>query len=263
MKAKHTPTPEGIAAGQRLANFKLQLLGSMLKLLGRTKELQALQIGLRAFHVHNSLPYNKSMICSLDNVRALHGQMPAREQAVWKVVFEPHKVMVIDHYLNTFFAGMRRLLMRMDGSVRKVQHSFTYRQPLGRKEAQAVLAAAGAATAARYATAGPSLHAGKKSFSTGSLRSRLCNSSSDSDGSSSSSQVQGFLSSQAGVKEGGAEPGAVDAGAAAAITEAAATVAAAALMIQGVLPPAAAAVAAAVAVAAANSSGGCAAEQQA
>jgi hypothetical protein len=256
VKAKHTPTPEGIAAGQRLSKLKLQLLGSMLKLMGRTRELQALKVGLKAFHVHNSLPYNKSIICSVDNVRALHGQMPAREQAVWRVVFEPQKVMEIDHYLNTFFAGMRQLLMRMDGGVRKVQHSFIYKQPLGREEVQAVRAAAAAAAAPRFAAAGPGLHAGKKSFSTGSLRSRLCNSSSTSIG-----QMRGFMPAESGLSEAGVKSGAVDAGAAAALTEAAATVAAAALMVQGVLPPAAAAAAAAVAVAVVNSNGACAAEQ--
>lgn len=84
VKGEHHPTQKGIDAGRQRAKLKLKLLGSMLLLLGKQRELQALQMALKSFSVHNSLPYNKSMVCSVENVRALQQQMTPKEQQVWE-----------------------------------------------------------------------------------------------------------------------------------------------------------------------------------
>lgn len=167
MPSKHTPTAQGVAAGQRLSKLKLQLLGGMLKLTGQHKQLQVLQAGCKAFNQQNSLAFNRSMVCSVDHVRALHSQMPPKEQGLLKVVFEESKVMGVQQYCYTLLAGVRQLLMGAGGSVRKVQHSFASKQAFGHEDARAVRTAAAAAVAPRSPSKGPSLHVGRKAAAVG------------------------------------------------------------------------------------------------
>jgi hypothetical protein len=98
----------------------------MLKMMGKHREVRALKVGFKAFSVHNSLGYAKSIVCSVDNVRALHLQMAPKERKDFKVLWEESS-MGWDHYGFTFQAGVRRLLFRMDQPVHKLPHSFVYR----------------------------------------------------------------------------------------------------------------------------------------
>lgn len=125
-KGEHQPTQEGIDRGAAAAKLKIKLVGSLLKLAGKQREYKALKMGFKAFSVHNSLAYGKSIVCSVANGRALLAQMAPEERKQWPIVWGNTEGMDWDMYGYTFMAGVRRLLFRMDKPINKCKHNFRY-----------------------------------------------------------------------------------------------------------------------------------------
>jgi hypothetical protein len=102
-------------------------VGGLLKLAGKERECRALKMGFKAFSVHNSMAYGKSFVCAVDNGRALMNQMLDKEKSHWRCVFQETPNMSWEHYGDTFQAGVRRLLFRMETPThKKMLHNFKY-----------------------------------------------------------------------------------------------------------------------------------------
>jgi hypothetical protein len=102
-------------------------VGGLLKLAGKERECRALKTGFKAFSVHNSMAYGKSFVCAVDNGRALMNQMLEKEKSSWRCVWQETPNMSWEHYGDTFQAGVRRLLFRMETPTnKKTLHNFKY-----------------------------------------------------------------------------------------------------------------------------------------
>ncbi|KAF8068243.1 fatty acyl-CoA reductase [Scenedesmus sp. PABB004] len=119
MKGAHEPTQEGISRGAAAARLRIKLVGGLLKLAGKRRECRALKMGFKAFSVHNSIAYGKSIVCAVDNCRALRAQMSAKEAGAWPIVWEETPGHTWEDYGQTFMAGVRRLLFRMDATSKR------------------------------------------------------------------------------------------------------------------------------------------------
>jgi hypothetical protein len=128
-KGEHNPTADGIASGAKSAKLKIKLVGGLLKLAGKEREYRALKMGFKAFSVHNSMAYGKSFVCAVDNGRALMNQMLEKEKSSWRCVWQEAPCMSWEAYGDTFQAGVRRLLFRMESPTnKKTLHNFKYVQ---------------------------------------------------------------------------------------------------------------------------------------
>jgi hypothetical protein len=104
-------------------------VGGLLKLAGKEREYRALKMGFKAFSVHNSMAYGKSFVCAVDNGRALMNQMLEKEKSHWRCVWQEAPSMSWENYGDTFQAGVRRLLFRVESPTnKKTLHNFKYVQ---------------------------------------------------------------------------------------------------------------------------------------
>lgn len=117
------PSLDAVVAGKREATLQLKALAPT----AQQPQLHALQNVHRAFcGLFNTTAVAKSMISTVDNVRALSSRIVPEERAVWKMAFEEASV-PLEEYCFTFLAGVRRLLLHIDGDIRQVQHRFVYK----------------------------------------------------------------------------------------------------------------------------------------
>jgi hypothetical protein len=73
------------------------------------------------------MAYGKSFVCAVDNGRALMNQMLDKEKSHWRCVWQETPNMSWEHYGDTFQAGVRRLLFRMETPThKKTLHNFKY-----------------------------------------------------------------------------------------------------------------------------------------
>eukprot|EP00775_Hariotina_reticulata_P007405 gene7405-7614_t len=126
-QGKHMPTTLGIQLGRIISWCKIWVLGAVLRLLGKEREARLLSTAFKAFSVYNSPRYDRSIISSVDNVRQLMDAMAEAERDTWRCLWLPSD-MSWSTYGNTFFAGIRRLLFRIQAdSVMPEPHLFKYR----------------------------------------------------------------------------------------------------------------------------------------
>lgn len=104
---------------------KVLLLCYLFKCTGKGKIAHLLEKSFQAFNVQNSRAYDRSMICSVDNGRALVTALSAEDRKAWPIIWEP-SVMSWSAFGNTFQAGVRGLLFKMRDQIRSVDHKFEF-----------------------------------------------------------------------------------------------------------------------------------------
>lgn len=99
----------------------------MLRLFGKSKEAYILRKSFEAFNVQNTIAYDRSMVCSVSNGRALLAGLSDSEKQLWPIVWESSQ-MSWPSYSWTFLAGVRGLLFKMKDDIRGVQHEFRFKE---------------------------------------------------------------------------------------------------------------------------------------
>lgn len=103
------------------------------------------------------------MISTIDNVRALYSRIVPEERAIWRVVFEEGSL-PMEEYCYTFLAGVRCLLLHIDGDVRQVQHRFSYKARVSKDATQDASSQACTCVAAATAVAPAKVRAAQQSM---------------------------------------------------------------------------------------------------
>eukprot|EP00878_Enallax_costatus_P010866 GHUV01011346.1.p1 GENE.GHUV01011346.1~~GHUV01011346.1.p1 ORF type:complete len:407 (+),score=76.81 GHUV01011346.1:611-1831(+) len=119
----HQPDTSAVEAARQHVDTKIQQHCTDLISRGLTTEAKILKTTFAAFNILNRTHYNRSVVCSVDNVKALAARLDPKDRQEFNIVWDASGA-DLEAYMNTFQAAIRCLLLRVDTPVQGVRHNF-------------------------------------------------------------------------------------------------------------------------------------------
>lgn len=96
---------------------------------GRSAEATMVKQSFAAYGIVNSTHYNRSIVCCVDNVRALAARLTGQDKQQFQILWEP-SAQDIEEYMHVVQTAVRQQMLMMVETRQGQKHNQGDRQPL-------------------------------------------------------------------------------------------------------------------------------------